>query len=65
VTRSSASATICRLILDTPEARSVKVIGTSTTRNPSCQALCTISIWKQYPLDRTASTGSSSSTSRR
>jgi hypothetical protein len=47
VTRSSASATICLLILDTPEARSVKVIGTSTTRNPSCQALWAISIWKQ------------------
>ena len=47
VTRSSASATICLLILDTPEARSVKVIGTSVTTNPSCQVLWTISTWKQ------------------
>src|SRR5829696_2566770 len=47
VTRSRASATICLLILDTPEARSVKVIGTSATANPSCQALWTISTWKQ------------------
>ena len=47
VTRHSASATIAPLIFDAPRSRSVKVIGTSRTRNPACTARQAMSIWKQ------------------
>jgi hypothetical protein len=47
VTFHSASATIALLIFDEPRSRSVKVIGTSTTRNPDCNARHARSIWKQ------------------
>ena len=46
-TLTSASRMLDPLILDTPSSRSVKVIGTSTTTNPSVMVRHVKSIWKQ------------------
>jgi hypothetical protein len=46
-TCQSASVTIAPLIFDLPRSRSVKVIGTSTMRNPACSVRHVMSIWKQ------------------
>ena len=45
-TLHAASATIARLIFDSPTRRSRKTIGTSVDRNPACSARYVVSIWK-------------------
>ena len=39
-----------RLILEVPNSRSTKVMGTSAMGKPSLRALYFISIWKAYPM---------------
>ena len=54
-TLHAASATIARLIFDSPTRRSRKTIGTSVTVKPACSARNVVSIWKAYPSALTVS----------
>src|SRR5690606_33233354 len=64
-TRHTASRTIFRDIFDSPKSRSAKRIGTSTRSNPFRNARYLSSIWNAYPSERTRSSSTASSTSRR
>jgi hypothetical protein len=48
-----------------PAARSVKVIGTSTSRSPASDARQVFSIWKLYPFEAEPSAPIASRASRR
>src|ERR1700732_1181900 len=64
-TLTTASRMLDPLIFDTPNSRSTKVIGTSTTVNPSLIVRQVRSIWKQDPLESTDDKSIFSSTSLR
>src|SRR4029450_1462263 len=51
VVKASASSTIRLLIFESPYSRSMKVIGTSTTRKPAFSARQARSTWKQYAAE--------------